>query len=81
MRKDLYYNVNYFLIFIIINLRIAKTAPVKRRNWRVINKKRLIKEIKGKMPSIRILSFLKKINAYIYEIITVISEAAVKVIL
>ena len=80
MRKDLYYNSDHFLIFIIISLRTVKTAPVKRRNWRVTDKKRLKEEIEEKIPNIRILNSSKK-NVYIDEIITVISKIVIKIIL
>jgi hypothetical protein len=75
MRKDLYYNLDYLLILITISLRTVKITPVKRQNWRATDKKRLKEEIKGKMPNIRILNSLRKINAYIHEIIIIISKA------
>ena len=54
---------------------------VKRRNWRATDKKRLRKEIEGKIPNIRILNSLRKIDVYIYEIITIISRIVIKAIL
>ena len=46
-----------------------------------MDKKQLKKEIKEKIPNIKILNSLRKIDAYIYEIITVILKTVIKIML